>query len=63
LSIRENIVGTSTLCVTRRLIHEVRFAQDSPLEEAVISELVSEKPKFPVTREYTGNFLRSGLQA
>jgi hypothetical protein len=26
----------------RRLIHEVRFAQDSPLEEGVSSELVSE---------------------
>jgi len=31
----------------------------SPLEEAVSSEPVSEKPKFPVSRENTGNFIDS----
>jgi hypothetical protein len=31
----------------------LRFAPDSPLEEAVLSELVSE-PKFPASWEYTG---------
>ena len=40
---------------------EVRFAQDSPLEEAVLSELVSE-PKFPASWENTGNFVRRGLR-
>src|SRR5437016_5740651 len=38
------------------LIEEVRFAMDSPVEEAVSSEPVSESRKFPVTRENTGNF-------
>jgi len=33
------------------------FAPDSPLEEAVLSELVSE-PKFPASWEYTRNFVR-----
>jgi hypothetical protein len=36
------------------------FAIDSPLEGAVSSELVSAL-KFPVSRENTGNFIRSGL--
>jgi hypothetical protein len=40
---------------------KVRFAPDSPLEEAVSSELVSE-PKFPASREFTGNFIDSGLR-
>jgi hypothetical protein len=44
----------------RRLIHEVRFAQDSPLEEAVSSELVSEAD-FPASREFTENFIDWGL--
>jgi hypothetical protein len=37
-----------------------KFA-DSPLEEAVSSELVSE-PKFPASWEYTGYFVRRGLR-
>ena len=40
---------------------EVRFAPDSPLEEAVLSELVSEA-KFPASWENTGNFVRLGLR-
>ena len=36
-----------------------RFAADSPLEEAVLSELVSEA-KFPASWEYTGYFVRRG---
>ena len=38
---------------------EVGFARDSALEEAVLSELVSE-PKFPASWEYTGYFVRRG---
>jgi hypothetical protein len=38
-----------------------RFAIDSPLEEAVTSELVSER-KFPASWENTGNFIESGAQ-
>ena len=37
------------------------FAHDSPLEEAVSSEPVSEA-KFPASREFTGNFIESGLR-
>ena len=40
---------------------KIRFAQDSPLEEAVRSELVS-AVKFPVSRENTGNFFESRLR-
>jgi hypothetical protein len=36
-------------------VEEIEFAQDSPLEEAVTSEPVSEA-KFPVSWENTGNF-------
>ena len=39
---------------------EVKFASDSPVEEGVTSELVSEA-KFPASREFTGNFIESGL--
>ena len=39
----------------------VEFAADSPLEERVWSELVSENRKFPASREFTGNFIESGL--
>jgi hypothetical protein len=39
-----------------------RFAMDSPLEEAVTSEPVSEA-KFPASWENTGNFVRRGLRA
>jgi hypothetical protein len=39
----------------------VRFARDSLLEEAVLSELVSEA-KFPASWENTGNFIRLGLR-
>jgi hypothetical protein len=38
-----------------------KFAADSSLEEAVRSELVSGRPKFPVSRENTGNFIDFGL--
>jgi len=34
---------------------------DSPVEEAVRSELVSGEAKFPVSRENTGNFIDFGL--
>jgi hypothetical protein len=36
------------------------FAPDSPLEEPVMSELVS-AAEFPASREFTGNFIDSGL--
>jgi hypothetical protein len=39
------------------LIEEVRFALDSPLEEAVSSEPVSES-QFPASWEFTANFAR-----
>jgi hypothetical protein len=62
---RAPLLAYDPLCVGsaggRRLIHEVRFARDSPLEEAVTSELVSEA-KFPASREFTGNFIASGLR-
>jgi hypothetical protein len=38
-----------------------KFALDSPLEEAVSSEPVSEA-KFPASWENTGNFVRLGLR-
>jgi hypothetical protein len=38
-----------------------RFAMDSPVEEAVSSEPVSEA-KFPASWENTGNFVRLGLR-
>jgi hypothetical protein len=34
---------------------------DSPLEERVWSELVSENRNLPAIREFTGNFIESGL--
>ena len=34
---------------------------DSLVEEAVRSELVSGRPKFPASREFTGNFIDFGL--
>ena len=40
---------------------EVKFAADCLLEERVRSELVSENRKFPASREFTGNFIESGL--
>ena len=42
------------------LIEEIRFADDSPVEEGVSSEPVSE-PKLPVSWENTGNFIDLGL--
>jgi hypothetical protein len=36
------------------------FVGDSPVEEGVLSEPVSE-PKFPASWENTGNFIDSGL--
>jgi hypothetical protein len=47
--------------VVLHLIEEVRFAFDSPLEEAVQSELVSEV-KFPAGWENTGNFASAGTK-
>jgi len=44
------------------LIKEVRFAADSLLEETVWSEPVSERPKFPASRENAGNFVDSGVK-
>src|SRR5689334_11312165 len=41
--------------------HWVKFAPDSVLEEAVSSEPVSWEPKFPASRENTGNFIDSEL--
>jgi hypothetical protein len=46
---------------TPTMIEEIRFAGDSPLEEAVSSEPVSEA-KFPASWENTGNFVRRGLR-
>jgi hypothetical protein len=40
---------------------KVRFAQDSPLEEAVWSEPVSEA-EIPASREFTGKFIESELR-
>jgi hypothetical protein len=40
---------------------KVRFAPDSPLEEAVKSEPVSEWGEFPASWENTGNSSDSGL--
>ena len=42
---------------------EVRFAADSPLEEAVSSEPVSEAGNSLLGREFTGNFIASGPRA
>jgi hypothetical protein len=39
----------------------VKFAMDSLLEGGVSCELVSENAKFPASREFTGNFIDSGL--
>jgi len=44
-----------------RRLPKVRFASDSLLEEAVLSELVSEA-KLPASWENTGNFVRLGLR-
>ena len=41
-------------------IEEVRFARDSPLEEAVSSEPVSESPKFPASLGKYREFCSSG---
>jgi hypothetical protein len=38
-------------------------SHDSPLEERVMCELVSESPKFPASRERTGNFHRLALRS
>jgi hypothetical protein len=43
------------------MIEEVRFARDSPLEETVLSELVSE-PKFPGNRQKYRDFHRRSLR-
>ena len=49
------------LDLERRIPARDRFAPDSPLEEAVTSEPVSENRNFPASREFTGNFIESGL--
>jgi hypothetical protein len=41
-------------------LEEVEFAQDSPLEGGVTSELVS-VCKFPASSEFAGNFARFGF--
>ena len=46
---------------TRSSPATVRFVADSPLEEGVSSEPVSESPKFPASSELTGIFRRLGL--
>ena len=59
------IVSTVALSTGRPRIYDleevVRFARDSPLEGGVSCELVSENAKFPASREFTGNFIDSGL--
>jgi hypothetical protein len=47
------------LVIELPLIEGVGFARDSPLEEGVMSELVS-VGKFPATSEFAGNFARFG---
>jgi hypothetical protein len=54
--------GPENGSVAPTTIEEVRFAPDSPLEEAVSSEPVSEVRKFPASREFTGNFIDSRLR-
>ena len=49
----------ATLRQCRSSMPKFKFAPDSALEEAVLSELVSE-PKFPASWEYTGYFVRTG---
>src|SRR5439155_12098902 len=51
--------ATTHTIARARQEEEVRFARDSPLEEAVLSELVSEA-KFPASWENTGNFAPAG---
>jgi len=43
--------------------HRNRKFADSLLEEGVMCELVSESPKFPDSREKTGNFHRLALRS
>src|SRR6516225_2219196 len=50
------------LDLERRIPARDRFAPDSPLEEAVTSEPVSEGAKFPASSEFTGNLARSSLE-
>jgi hypothetical protein len=58
---REIMTGIGPVCVRQPRVRaltafeEIRFALDSPLEEAVTSELVSEMPISLVTGKNTGN--------
>jgi hypothetical protein len=45
----------------RRDGEEPKVCGLSPLEGGVSCELVSENAKFPASREFTGNFIDSGL--
>jgi ABC-type cobalamin/Fe3+-siderophores transport system ATPase subunit len=47
----------------RRIPARDKFAPDSPLEETVTSELVSEAAKFPASRELTGIFFDAASEA
>jgi hypothetical protein len=53
------LISLATADSERALGWDRRFA-DSPLEEAVSSELVSEA-RFPASREFTENFIDWGL--
>ena len=59
-----SLAASGTDAVARMVVRthrKLRFAGDSPLEEAVSSEPVSEA-KFPASWENTGNFVRLGLR-
>jgi len=56
-----DVILSTTLPCSRWLAVAKQFVADSLLEEAVRSELVSGRPKFPVSREFTGNFIDFGL--
>jgi hypothetical protein len=48
--------GSSPVSCLTAVAHSSWFVDDSPLEEAVSSEPVSESPKFPASSELTGIF-------
>ena|SRR5690242_13313952 len=55
-------IGRVFAVITYLPPRRLRFVRDSPLEEAVTSEPVSEAgAKFPASSELTGIFRRSGL--
>jgi hypothetical protein len=59
LACQEYLRGVTSFTEVRS--EGVRFARDSLLEGGVSCELVSENAKFPASREFTGNFIDSGL--